>query len=126
MTALIFLILRSEPPPSRTWKDDLGEYVRRIYYWLLPRWMHTNEFNFFGIVIHKAVSKKMSSANAERDFSKYLSNNRAVGTTKIQKPMLYKRVFCICNKEDYLRMKASDIDDEYVVLSRLDTYIIIR
>ena len=103
---------RSQPPPPRTWKDDLGTYTRRIYYWWLSRWLHTNEFHFFRIVIRKAILKEMSSADVERDFSKYLSVTRAVGTAKTQKPMLHNRVFCICNKEDYLRMKTRDIDEE--------------
>ena len=74
--------------------------------------LHTNQFHYFGIVIRKAVLKKISSAEVERDFSKYLAITRAVGTTKIQKPMLHNRVFSTCNKEDYLRLKAKAIDDE--------------
>eukprot|EP00984_Skeletonema_dohrnii_P006145 scaffold2192_cov98-Skeletonema_dohrnii-CCMP3373.AAC.1 len=103
---------RSALPTPRTWKDDLGEYARRIYLWWLPRWLHTNEFHFFGIFIRKAVLKKASSADIERDFSKYLAITRAVGTTQIKKPMLHNRVFCRCNKEDYIRMKVKETDDE--------------
>ena len=76
-------------------------------------WLHTNEFHYFGILLRKAVLKKMSSADVERDFSKYLAITRAVGTTKIRKPtMLHNRVFSMCNKEDYLRLKSKAIEDE--------------
>ena len=90
---------RSTPPQATSWKDDLGEYAHRIYIWWLPRWLNTNEFHYFGIVIRKVVLKKMSGANVERDFSKYLAINRATGTTNIQKPMLRNRVFSMCNKK---------------------------
>lgn len=97
---------RSTPPKAASWKDDLGEYARRIYLWWLPRWLHTKEFHYFGVVIRKAVLKKLSSAIVERDFSKYLAVTHAVGTTKIQKPMLHNRVYCMCNKKEYEKMKA--------------------
>jgi hypothetical protein len=103
---------RSALPAPRTWKDDLGEYARRIYLWWLPRWLHTHEFHFFGIFIRKVVLKKASSADIERDFSKYLAITCAVGTTQIKKPMLHNRVFSMCNKEDYIRMKVQEINDE--------------
>ena len=56
--------------------------------------------------------KKMASAMVERDFSKYLAVTRAVGTAKIQKPMLHNRVFSLCNKEAYIKMKVEELDDE--------------
>ena len=90
---------RSTPPQATSWKDDLGEYAHRINIWWLPRWLNTNAFHYFGIVICKAVLKKMSSANVERDFSKYLAITCAVGTTKIQKPMLHNRVFSMRSKK---------------------------
>ena len=89
---------RSTPPQATSWKDDIGEYAHRIYIWWLPRWLHTNEFHYFGIVIRKVVLKKMSGANVERDFSKYLVITRPAGTTKIQKQMLHNCVFYMCNK----------------------------
>lgn len=97
--------VRSTPTKADSWKDDLGEYARRIWIWWLPRWLHANEFHYFGTLLGKVVLKKMSSASVERDFSKYLAVTRAVGTTKIQKPMLHNRVFCMCNKKDYANMK---------------------
>jgi hypothetical protein len=54
----------------------------------------------------------MASAMVERDFSKYLAVTRAVGTAKIQKPMLHNRVFSLCNKEAYIKMKVEELDDE--------------
>ena len=100
---------RSTPPQATSWKDDLGEYAHRIYIWWLPRWQNTNAFHYFGIVICKAVLKKMSSANVEREFSKYLAITRATGTTNIQKPMLRNRVFSMCNKTYYANMKVNAI-----------------
>ena len=100
--------LRREPEQTNNWKDDLGEYSRRIWEWWLLRWLVVPKFKYFGEAIRKVVLWKMSSAMVERDFSQYAAIT-SVCTTNLKRPMLQNRgMYSRCNKEDYNRvdMKA--------------------
>ena len=104
----------SKPKESDNWKDDLGEYARRIWEWWLPRWLHTNEFVYFGLAIRKVVLWTLSSAIVERDFSKYVAITNACGTN-LSFPTLQDRVFAMCNKDVYRELEArileGDVDE---------------
>ena len=43
--------LRHEPEQTNNWKDDLGEYSRRIWEWWLLRWLVVPKFKYFGEAI---------------------------------------------------------------------------
>lgn len=91
---------RREPPLTEDWKDDLGEYGRRIWEWWLIRWLKVKEFNYFGEAIRIVVLWKLSSAMVERDFSQFVAIRNACGSN-LKKPMLQNRMYSRCNKTDY-------------------------
>ena len=91
---------RREPTLTEDWKDDLGEYGRRIWEWWLLRWLVVKEFDYFGQAIRKVVLWKLSSAMVERDFSQFVAIKNACGSN-VKKPMLQNRMYCRCNRKDY-------------------------
>lgn len=92
--------IRREPPPAESWKDDLGEYSRRIWEWWLLRWLHVKEFEYFGEAIRKVVLVKTSSALVERDFSQFVAVTNSCGTN-LKYPSMQNRIFLRCNKQVY-------------------------
>ena len=89
---------RREPDQADDWKEDLGEYGRRIWEWWLLRWLHVKDFVYFGEAIRKVVLWKLSSAQVERDFSQFVAIRNACGSN-LKKPMLQNRSIRGATKE---------------------------
>jgi hypothetical protein len=92
--------LHRETNTSEDWKDDLGEYSRRIWEWWLLRWLKVKDFDYFGRAIRRVVCWRLSSAMVERDFSQFVAIKNACGSN-IKKPMLQNRMYSRCNKDAY-------------------------
>ena len=88
--------IRRESELTEDWKDDLGEYSRRIWEWWLMRWLKVEKFDYFGQAIRKVVLWKMFSAIVER----YVSVTNACGSN-LKKPMLQDRMYARCNNKLY-------------------------
>ena len=108
--------IRREVPLTDNWKDDLGEYSRRIWEWWLLRWLKVETFDYFGQAIRKVVLWQLSSAKVERDFSQYAAIVSVCGSN-LKQPMLQNRMYARCNKEDYERADKLEVE---ALLAQLD------
>ena len=99
------------PKDCDNWKDDLGEYARRIWEWWLIRWLHVPDFTYFGTAIRKVVLWTLSSAIVERDFSQFLAIMNVCGN-RLSFPAMQNRIFSRCNKRVYEELEAIIFADQ--------------
>ena len=75
------------------WKNDAGEYARRIWEWWRTR---VEEFPCHAVVIRLVVLSQLSSCSVERVFSRLQLINERCGD-KLFEDMLEIRLFMQCN-----------------------------